>query len=119
MDLNKIVIYGEIDGTLADQPRENYIGLGDGIIGGQGDGPLRPTPLLLGVLTFTDNSFLHDLAVGELMRFPTEKLALLKAAQDSINGLEYSIFVNGSAAGFSDSENFSSKPYHRLVGLNT
>lgn len=107
MDLNKIVIYGKFDGTIADHPQRKLYSLGDGIIGGQGDGPLRPSPLPLGILTFTDNSFLHDLAIGRLMRFPFKKLSLLKAAEEVISLLDYSIFVNGKISSLSELDELS------------
>jgi uncharacterized protein (DUF362 family) len=77
LDLNKIILFGTKDGSLSDTPQRKMYSLGDGIIGGQGDGPLHPYPLPLGVITFSDDSRLHDLAIGVLMRFDINKLPLL------------------------------------------
>ncbi len=95
MDLNQIIIYGRSDGTLSDRPQRKLYSLGDGIIGGQGDGPLRPEPLPMGILTFSDNSFVHDYAVGAIMRLPVGKIPLLRASKEHIDKLEYTVCVNG------------------------
>jgi uncharacterized protein (DUF362 family) len=80
LDLNKIAIYGKKDGTLAEAPQRVIYSLCDGIIGGQGDGPLNPFPLALGVISFANHSGLNDKAVATLMGFDTEKLPMLHEA---------------------------------------
>jgi uncharacterized protein (DUF362 family) len=95
LDLNKIVIFGKGDGTLSSEPQRKLFSLGDGIIGGQGDGPLRPIPLPLGVITFTDDSALHDLAVGLLLRFDINKIPLLKTANNAEIFEQANMIVNG------------------------
>jgi uncharacterized protein (DUF362 family) len=78
MDLNKIVIFGRNDGTIAEEPQRQLYSLCDGIIGGQGDGPLRPDPLPLGIISFTNNSAMNDIAMGLIMGFDIQKISLLK-----------------------------------------
>jgi len=84
MDLNKICVYGTADGKIANQPQRVIYSLCDGIIGGQGNGPLFPTPLPLGVVTFSNNSAIADLAAVLLMGFDVNKIALLKNAGEAI-----------------------------------
>ena len=79
LDLNQIVVYGKSDGTLAGEPQRQLFSLCDGIIGGQGDGPLKPEPLPLGVIAFTNHSGMNDMAMAILMGFDIEKIPLLKA----------------------------------------
>lgn len=79
LDLNKIVEFGRIDGTLTNQPQRQLFSLCDGIIGGQGDGPLEPEPLPLGVISFTNHSAANDVAMATLMGFDINKIPLLKA----------------------------------------
>jgi uncharacterized protein (DUF362 family) len=102
MDLNKIVQYGTAAGEISEFKQRKLFSLGDGIIGGQGDGPLRPVPLPMGILTFTDNSGLHDLGIGKLMRFNKEKIPLLKTAAEQIKSAEINIFVNGISSTLND-----------------
>jgi hypothetical protein len=77
LDLNKIAIYGNADGTLSNQPQRQLFSLCDGIVGGQGDGPLRPKPLALGLISFTNHSGVNDLAMATLMKFNVRKIAML------------------------------------------
>ena len=60
--------------------------LSDGIIGGQGDGPLKPEPLALGFLSLTNDSALNDLALATLMGMEIEKVPLLAEVLSSRGG---------------------------------
>jgi uncharacterized protein (DUF362 family) len=82
MDLNRIVLYGRCDGTVSDTPQRQFFSLCDGIIGGQKDGPLSPTPLALGLICFTDDSAWADIAMAILMSMDITRLPLLMAAKD-------------------------------------
>ena len=50
LDLNRVLLYGCSDGTLASTPQREIIHIVDAVIAGQGDGPLRPQPLPLGLV---------------------------------------------------------------------
>jgi hypothetical protein len=76
-DLNLIGLYGRADGTLSDEPQRQIYSLCDAVIAGQGDGPLEPQPLDLGILSFTNDSVSNDLAMAILMGLPLEKIPLL------------------------------------------
>ena len=82
MDLNIIAINGNIDGTLSGNPHRKFYSLCDGIIGGQGNGPLEPEPLPLGIISFTDNSFVNDRAMAMLMGFSYFKVPLLNKIRE-------------------------------------
>src|SRR5262245_58996279 len=60
LDLNRILVYGRADGTMADVPQRRLIHLVDGIVAGHGDGPLAPQPLPLGVLMGGTNAAAVD-----------------------------------------------------------
>ena len=81
MDLNRIAIYGRQDGTISEQPQRELYSLCDGIIGGQGDGPLKPIPLPLGIVSFTNDSAFNDIGMAKLMGFDWEKIFLLRNAK--------------------------------------
>lgn len=78
LDLNKIALFGKADGSISDTVQRHVFSLCDGIIGGQGDGPLKPEPLALGVISFTNYSGINDIAMASLMGFDTNKIAMLK-----------------------------------------
>ena len=53
LDLNKIVAYGQSDGSLRTghpEHRRRHLVLVDGIVAGQGNGPMNPDPLPAGVI---------------------------------------------------------------------
>lgn len=100
MDLNKIMIYGKSDGTLADIPQREIFSLCDGIIAGEGDGPLNPLPLPLGILSFTNNSGLNDICMATLMGFDYKKIPLLR--NQIIDFKNAKIIFNGQKIEFED-----------------
>jgi uncharacterized protein (DUF362 family) len=106
MDLNMIVNYGKADGTLADQPQRFLYSFCDGIVGGQGDGPLRPDPLNLGIVAFSDDSATTDICMATLMGLKMEKLPLLKAAKDFIPGKKIGISLNGTPIQIAELEKY-------------
>jgi len=77
MDLNRIAEYGDVSGKLKDKAQRQLFSLCDAVIGGQGDGPLEPDPLPLGIISFTNSSFLNDYVMAKLMGLPVEKIPLL------------------------------------------
>lgn len=87
IDLNNIAIYGKKDGTISKTPQREVFSLCDGIIGGQGDGPLNPLPLPLGVICFSNDSSMTDICMATLMGFDIQRIPLLKASgQNLIQG---------------------------------
>jgi uncharacterized protein (DUF362 family) len=83
LDLNKIVLYGNVDGSLRTPTRENrkrhYV-LVDGIIAGQGRGPLNPDPLAAGAVLFGKHPPSVDAACAYLMRFDPDKIPIVAGA---------------------------------------
>ena len=94
MDLNLIVHFGTPDGKLASAQQREFFSLSDGIIGGQGDGPLLPGPLPLGIVSFTNSSALHDVCMAYLMGMKVDKIPLLRAALDFMHSGGQEIRLN-------------------------
>jgi len=83
LDLNKIVLYGNADGSLRAPLRENrkrHFVLVDGIIAGQGRGPLNPDPFPAGVVLFGVHPPSVDAACAYLMGFDPEKIPIVAGA---------------------------------------
>jgi uncharacterized protein (DUF362 family) len=95
IDLNKIAIYGNKDGTISKTPQREIYSLCDGIVGGQGDGPLNPQPLPLGVICFTNNSSMTDICMANLMGFDIQRIPLLKTAGQNIIQGNILLTLNG------------------------
>jgi hypothetical protein len=102
MDLNTIVVYGKADGTLSDTPQRMLYSFCDGIVGGQGDGPLYPDPLNLGIVSFTDDSAINDICMATIMGLQNDKIPLLKAAKEFMPGRQVDITLNGNATSIED-----------------
>jgi uncharacterized protein (DUF362 family) len=95
-DLNKIAVYGRDDGTIANTPQRVLYSLCDGIVGGQGDGPLHPDPLPLGLISFCNHAALNDVCMGVLMGFDIQKIALLKEAAAIAKKDKAQLYFNGA-----------------------
>jgi hypothetical protein len=83
LDLNKIVAYGSPDGTLRVPHLENrkrHIALVDGLIAGEGRGPMNPDPVFAGLLIFGTNPPSVDAACAWLMGFDPDRLPIVHQA---------------------------------------
>ncbi|MGI6340321.1 MAG: DUF362 domain-containing protein [Bacteroidales bacterium] len=77
-DLNKIARFGSKDGKIHTERQREVYSLSDGIIGGQGNGPLNPQPLHLGVLIFSNEPLLNDLVISRIMKLNSNKIPIIK-----------------------------------------
>jgi uncharacterized protein (DUF362 family) len=80
LDLQRILRYGREDGTLADSPRRVVLTVTDAIIGGQGDGPLSPTPIELGMMTLGTNTAAVEWINSLLMGLSPDQIPLTREA---------------------------------------
>lgn len=80
LDLNRILIYGRADGTLADTPQRRVIHIVDGLIAGQGDGPLSPEPLPLGLMMGGTNAAAIDWVGARLLGYDPAKIPIVRQA---------------------------------------
>jgi Uncharacterized conserved protein len=80
LDLQRILHYGKNDGTIADTFQRKVITITDAIIAGDGEGPLAPSPVPLGIMTFGANVAALEWVHSTLMCFDPEKIPLLANA---------------------------------------
>ncbi len=83
LDLNKLVLYGNSDGTLraaSPQNRKRHYVLVDGILAGQGRGPLNPDPFAAGAVFFGVNPPSVDAVCAYLMGFDPDKIPIVSRA---------------------------------------
>lgn len=80
VDLVRIAMYGRPDGTLAEEPQRQLLTVVDGLIAGEGEGPLEATPVAANTLVFGDNPLLTDIFTATLMGFDYRRIALLREA---------------------------------------
>jgi uncharacterized protein (DUF362 family) len=69
VDLARIIEHCDRDGVLHDAKVRTHVALVDGVVGGEGRGPLRPEPVDSRTLFFSDDAVLADYAAAVLMGF--------------------------------------------------
>lgn len=81
LDLNKLLSYGAPDGTLRPplaQNRKRHFVLVDGIMAGEGSGPMNPDPVPAGLVLFGTHAPSVDAASAWLMGFDPEKIPIVR-----------------------------------------
>jgi uncharacterized protein (DUF362 family) len=85
LDLNKVLLYANPDGSLREASWVNakkYIGIVDGIIAGEGNGPLTPDAVNLGYIIAGTNPVAIDAVCATLMGFDPLKVPAILHAFD-------------------------------------
>jgi uncharacterized protein (DUF362 family) len=80
LDLNRLLLYGRADGTIAEQPQRIIYSITDAVVAGEGNGPLSPSPVDLGVVSFSISSPFSDLVHATLMGYDWRKIPLIAEA---------------------------------------
>jgi hypothetical protein len=80
LDLNRVLMYADAEGRLHDRPMRRLFALVDGIVGGEGNGPLDATPKAAGVILAGANPVAVDLVSARLMGFDYRRIPLLARA---------------------------------------
>ncbi len=82
LDLNRILLYGRADGTMSEEMQRRVIHIADAIVAGQGNGPLAPEPLELGLLLGSDNAAAMDWVGAQALAYDPAKISLVRHAFD-------------------------------------
>jgi len=80
LDLARIAWYGTAAGSLETRPQRRHLSLIDGVVAGEGAGPLSPKPVHAGVLLFGDDVAVTDRIACRLMGFDPERIPLVREA---------------------------------------
>jgi uncharacterized protein (DUF362 family) len=80
LDINKCLLYGQRDGRLANFPVRKVLCLFDGIVTGEGDGPIHVRGRTDGVLMLSNDPCFADLGAALLMGFEPNRIALIREA---------------------------------------
>lgn len=83
LDLNMAVLYANRDGTLRDprpESRKRHYVLVDGILAGEGRGPMNPDPVEAGLIVFGLNAPSVDAVCAYLMGFDPDKIPIVREA---------------------------------------
>lgn len=82
MDVQRILHYGKCDGQLDIDRKRKVITITDAIIAGDGNGPLSPSPVPLGVMTLGTNVAALEWVHCLLMHLDPEKIPLVARSFD-------------------------------------
>lgn len=77
LDLNRVLHYVDSDGRLGDRPVRRFFSVVDGIVGGEGNGPLDPIPKPCGLILAGANPVAVDLVCARLMGFDHRNIPML------------------------------------------
>lgn len=76
-DLNRILMYTDKNGCLRDAPARRILSFVDGIVGGEGNGPMDACPKRSGTIVAGSNPVAVELACARIMGFDYTRLPLL------------------------------------------
>lgn len=80
LDIARIIRYATVDGKMQSAPVRQHLVMVDGIVGGEGTGPLKPSPVHSGSILFADDPTVADYACATLMGFDPVKIPLIREA---------------------------------------
>jgi hypothetical protein len=81
LDLNKLLFYGDCEGRISDaMNRRKYLTIVDGVVGGEGNGPLAPDPKPCGLMVGGMNPVAVDCVCAKLMGFDIDRIRKLRNA---------------------------------------
>lgn len=81
LDLNRAVLFTDSEGVLRPEPQRRYLAIVDGIIAGEGEGPLGATPLRAGLLVGGFDPVLVDREAARLMGFDPTRIPQIARAR--------------------------------------
>lgn len=79
-DLNLIILFADASGTLQTSRQRKYLCVVDGIVAGEGDGPLQPAARHDGVIVVGDDALAVDLLAAHYMGLDWRRIPLLADA---------------------------------------
>lgn len=101
-DLNRAILYCGIDGKLKKKPQRKILYLVDGLICGEGEGPMAATSKYCNMLLWGYNAYAIDLVVSRIMGFDYNKIDTFKVCSSIKNYKisefkpeEVEIYLNG------------------------
>ena len=81
IDLNRALFYTDRSGSLKDAPQRRYLTVLDGIIAGEGEGPLGASPVRAGLLVAGFDPVQVDSAAARLMGFDDRRIPQIAQAR--------------------------------------
>lgn len=80
LDLNRVLFFADREGKLRDTAQRRYLTIVDGIVAGEGEGPLGATPVEAGLLVGGRDPALVDAEAARLMGLDPDKIVMIREA---------------------------------------
>lgn len=80
LDLNRLLVYADRNGEMADTPQRRCFTIVDAIVAGEGEGPMAPTPRTCGLLAAGANPAAVDATLAALVGFDYRRIPLIREA---------------------------------------
>jgi uncharacterized protein (DUF362 family) len=80
LDLNRVLFFADKEGRIRDTPQRRYLTIVDGIVAGEGEGPLGATPVEAGLLVGGFDPALVDVAATRAMGLDPERVVMIREA---------------------------------------
>lgn len=77
LDLNRVLIYADRVGKIVDTPQRRCFTVVDGIIAGEGEGPMEPDSRHCGILVGGANSVAVDTVLAKIIGFDFRKIPII------------------------------------------
>ncbi len=86
LDLNKILYHGDRRGDLAGPPARRVLNVYDGVVAGDGDGPMSPRSRPLGLLAAGEDGGAVDVVLAWIMGFDWRRIPVLAHGVEDLAG---------------------------------
>ena len=80
LDLNRLLIYADREGKMTEVPQRRCLTIVDGIIAGEGEGPMEPDARPCGVLVGGENPAAVDVVLATMVGFGYKRIPLIARA---------------------------------------
>lgn len=101
LDLNKILQYADRDGNICEERQRRFLNIGDMVVSGEKDGPVRPSRKDTGIIIVGEDPCSFDEVVTALMGFDCGKIPTICRMRQTEPKIyfsrEYRIISNNSA----------------------
>jgi uncharacterized protein (DUF362 family) len=77
LDVVRILRYARADGSLCSHPKRKLLSIVDGVVAGEGEGPLRPRPRKVGAVVFSPDMSVADAACALLAGYRPSRIPLI------------------------------------------
>jgi len=86
LDLNKVLYHGDRQGQLGSGPSRKVLNVYDGVVSGDGDGPMGPRSRAIGLLAAGEDPGAVDVVLAWIMGFDWKRIPVLRNAIGELAG---------------------------------